>query len=80
MVKNYLNEHGFRVVDTLVKIAEKHKAKPGQVALAWLMSRPLQTIPIASATSREQFDELVGAMNLRLDQESLKQLDKVSAE
>jgi aryl-alcohol dehydrogenase-like predicted oxidoreductase len=44
------------------------------------MARPVQTIPIASATSEKQLDELVKAMELKLDRESLEKLDAVSAE
>ena len=37
-----------------------HGATPGQVAIAWQIARPAITAPIASATSMEQLDELVG--------------------
>jgi aryl-alcohol dehydrogenase-like predicted oxidoreductase len=36
-----------------------------QVALAWLILRPGITAPIASATTRAQFDELAGAVSLK---------------
>jgi aryl-alcohol dehydrogenase-like predicted oxidoreductase len=80
MVKRYFNDRGLRVVAALDEIARKHGSTPAQVALAWLMARPVQTIPIASATSRKQLDELVKAMELKLDRESLEKLDVVSAE
>jgi aryl-alcohol dehydrogenase-like predicted oxidoreductase len=80
MVKRYFNDRGLRVLSTLDEVAKKHGATPGQVALAWLMARPVQTIPIASATSQKQLDELVKSMELKLDRESLEKLDSVSAE
>ncbi len=50
-MKAYLNERGFRILDALEAVAASHKAKPAEVALAWVMARPGVTAPIASATS-----------------------------
>ena len=44
-VEKYLNEAGYRVLDALDAVAEKHSAKLGQVALAWLIARPSVTSP-----------------------------------
>jgi aryl-alcohol dehydrogenase-like predicted oxidoreductase len=79
MVKKYLNERGFAVVDALDEAAKKHHAKPGQVALAWLLAQPGITAPIASATSDKHLDDLIAAANLELDQASIRKLDEVSA-
>ena len=46
-------------------------------ARAWLMSRPHVT-PIASATSLEQLDELMGAATLELPESALQVLDQAS--
>jgi aryl-alcohol dehydrogenase-like predicted oxidoreductase len=78
-VKKYLNDRGFRILQALDQVAERHHAKPAQVALAWLMARPSITAPIASATSVEQLNELVGATRLELDRESIEKLNRASA-
>ena len=65
-VKAYLNPRGFRILDALEAVAARHKAKPAEVALAWIMARPGVTAPIASATSVEQVDSLVRATELTL--------------
>jgi aryl-alcohol dehydrogenase-like predicted oxidoreductase len=49
------------------------------VALAWLMSRPTITAPIASATTIAQLRELMAAAELSLDTASLSLLDQASA-
>ena len=49
------------------------------VALAWLIARPSVTAPIASATSVEQLQELVGAARLQLDDASIDALNRASA-
>ncbi|MCH2170627.1 aldo/keto reductase, partial [Myxococcota bacterium] len=49
-------ELGFPVVDALVEIADAHGAKPAQIALAWLLTRPFVTSVILGATSLGQLD------------------------
>ena len=78
-VKAYLNPRGFRILDALEKVAASHKAKPAEVALAWIMARPGVTAPIASATSVEQADSLVRATELKLAPADMTALDTASA-
>jgi len=40
MVKKYLNESGFRILDSLDKVAQQFNATPARVALAWLINHP----------------------------------------
>jgi aryl-alcohol dehydrogenase-like predicted oxidoreductase len=77
--KKYLNDRGFRILQALDQVAERYQTKPAQVALAWLMARKSITAPIASATSVEQLNELVQAITLELDRESIDKLNKASA-
>jgi aryl-alcohol dehydrogenase-like predicted oxidoreductase len=77
-VKKYLDARGFRILDALDQVAEKHNSTPTQVALAWLIARPSITAPIASATSLKQLDDLVQAANLELDQASIDLLSAAS--
>ncbi len=74
----YLNGHGLRVLATLDDVAKRHDATPAQVALAWLMTRPGITAPIASATSVEQVQELAGAVRLKLSRDDLDALERAS--
>jgi aryl-alcohol dehydrogenase (NADP+) len=46
------------------------------VAIAWLLSRPTVTAPIASATTKAQLAELLKGTELRLDGESFAQLQE----
>jgi aryl-alcohol dehydrogenase-like predicted oxidoreductase len=78
-VKGYLNPRGFRILDTLEAVAAGHKAKPAEVALAWVMARPAVTAPIASATSVDQVASLVRATELALSDADMKALDEASA-
>ena len=77
--KTYMNDRGFAILAAVEKVASKVGATPAQVALSWLVHRPSITAPIASATSVDQLKEIVGAVDLRLDEESTAALDSASA-
>jgi aryl-alcohol dehydrogenase-like predicted oxidoreductase len=77
-VRKFLDRRGLAVLAALDEIAAAHRATPSQVALAWLMARPSITAPIASATSVEQLDELVGAAGLELARDEIARLDAAS--
>jgi aryl-alcohol dehydrogenase-like predicted oxidoreductase len=64
--QRYFNDHGFAVLAQVEATAKELNATPAQVALAWLMARPSITAPIASATSVQQVEELMGAIELKL--------------
>ncbi len=74
-----MNERGFGILAAVEEVAGRLGATPAQVALAWIARRPGMTGPIASATTPEQLDELVGGIELVLDDEAVATLDKVSA-
>jgi len=78
-VKKYLEPHPMRVLAALDAVAAECKATPAQVALAWQMAQPGITAPIASATSVEQLQELMGAARLVLSLPQRAALDAVSA-
>jgi aryl-alcohol dehydrogenase-like predicted oxidoreductase len=78
MVKKYLNERGFRILAALDQVAEQYNSSPGQVSLAWLIARPSITAPIASATTLEQLNDLIQAIELRLDDSSIELLNRAS--
>jgi aryl-alcohol dehydrogenase-like predicted oxidoreductase len=78
-VKQYLNERGFRILKALEQVADTHASTPARVALAWLIARPSVTAPIASATSLEQLNDLLEAVNLHLDPASIELLNQASA-
>jgi pyridoxine 4-dehydrogenase len=58
----------------LDEIAERHDATPGQVALAWLLSRSPVMLPIPGTSSVEHLEENVAAAELLLSDEELATL------
>jgi aryl-alcohol dehydrogenase-like predicted oxidoreductase len=77
--KTYMTERGFAIMAAVDKVAAGAGATPAQVALSWLAHRPGITAPIASATSVTQLKELVGGIELRLDESASQILDEASA-
>lgn len=78
-VQRYLNARNLGVLGALETVAARHGATLGQVALAWLMTRPAIAAPIASARDEAQLEELLGAVNVHLTQEDIVDLDHASA-
>ena len=77
-VKEMMNERGMRILEGLDTVASETGTTPAQVSLAWLMSQPGVTAPIASATSLEQLADLVASTRLTLSAEMLEILDRAS--
>ena len=78
-VKRMMDARGMRILAALDEVSAARTASQAQVALAWVMAQPGLTGPIASATSLEQLDELMGSARLTLTAEDLATLDKASA-
>jgi aryl-alcohol dehydrogenase-like predicted oxidoreductase len=79
-VQKYLNPRGFRILAALDEVAKQHNAAPAQISLAWLLAKPTITAPIASATSMQQLDELLGATRVKLDPAAVQKLDQANSE
>ena len=79
MVQGYLDERGKRVLAAMDAVAAQTGGTLAQIALAWLAGKPQISAPIASATSVEQVENLLGASRLSLDEEMMRQLDAASA-
>jgi len=72
----FLEGKGKAVLGAMDQVAEETGASHAQIALTWLAAQPGVTAPIASATSVEQVEELVGCWKVRLDR---GQLDRLTA-
>lgn len=77
-VAKYLNEKNLSIISALEKVANKHNTKQATVALAWLLAQPHIGAPIVSATKQSQLETLFEAPNLKLNNEDLELLNKVS--
>jgi pyridoxine 4-dehydrogenase len=57
-------------------IARKHKASPGQIALAWLLKRSPAMLPIPGTGKVAHLEENVGAAAIKLSDEEFATLDR----
>ena len=58
----------------LARIAPRHHATPGQIALAWLLHRSPAMLPIPGTSSIAHFEENLGAASIRLSAEEFRTL------
>jgi aryl-alcohol dehydrogenase-like predicted oxidoreductase len=73
-VKPYVEGKGPAMLAAMDAIAAETGATLSQIALAWVAAQPGVTAPIASATTVEQLDELIGSLDLVLSDEQLAAL------
>src|SRR5580698_5288425 len=71
-------EKGYDIIDVLIKVASKHEASAAQVALAWLLHQPSVTSVIIGARNGDQLKDNLGSVDVKLDEEDLKELAEVS--
>jgi aryl-alcohol dehydrogenase-like predicted oxidoreductase len=67
------------LVDLLGTIAEKKKATPAQIALAWLLAQKLWIVPIPGTTKLHRLDENVGAIAIELTSDDLREIESAAA-
>ncbi len=77
--KRAMTEKNFALLFELEAIASLHKVSIAQVALAWIVADPVITSPIIGATSVEQLNENLGALNVKLTEEERSRLNKMTA-
>ena len=70
----YGTDADFDVVDAVAKVAERRGVKPMQVALAWVLSNPAVTAPIIGASKPHHIADALGALEMKLDEEDMKEL------
>ncbi len=63
------------LVDLLAKIAERKKATPAQIALAWLLAQKPWIVPIPGTRKLERLDENIGAAAVELTSGDLREID-----
>ncbi len=69
-------DHNARLVRRLAEIARGKGATPAQLALAWLLARGRDIVPIPGTKRVDRLEENVGALRVRLDADDLRQIDE----
>jgi aryl-alcohol dehydrogenase-like predicted oxidoreductase len=67
------------LVDLLGKIAQRKKATPAQIALAWLLAQKPWIVPIPGTRKLERLDENIGATAIQFTSDDLREIDRVAS-
>jgi len=67
------------VVDLLARIAERKKATPAQIALAWLLAQKPWIVPIPGTRKLERLKENIGAPSIELTPNDLREIDDAAS-
>ena len=67
------------LVDLLGKVAQRKKATPAQIALAWLLAQKPWIVPIPGTTKLGRLEENIGAVALELTSDDLREIESASS-
>jgi aryl-alcohol dehydrogenase-like predicted oxidoreductase len=67
------------LVDLLRQIAERKKATPAQIALAWLLAQKTWIVPIPGTTKLHRLEENIGAVSFELTADDLREIDNAAS-
>jgi aryl-alcohol dehydrogenase-like predicted oxidoreductase len=65
-----------RVVDRVTAVASARGIPRAQVALAWLLAKPVITAPIVGATKLQHLDDAIAAIDVKLSPEEIASLEE----
>src|ERR1051326_4967311 len=63
------------IIDLLNKIAQKKKATPAQIALAWILAQKPWIVPIPGTTKLARLEENIAAVDIELTPDDLREID-----
>ena len=69
-------ERNLALVEPLRELAARHGATVAQLAIAWVLSRGEEIVPLIGARTRERLAEALGALDLELDGAALSDLER----
>lgn len=64
------------IVKRVADVAQQHGVSRAQVALAWMLSKPVVTAPIIGASKTHHLDDAIAALELKLSQEEIATLEE----
>src|SRR6202041_651934 len=67
------------IVDLIGQFAQEKNATPAQIALAWLLAQKPWIVPIPGTTKLTRFEENIGAVNIELTPDDLREIDSAAS-
>jgi aryl-alcohol dehydrogenase-like predicted oxidoreductase len=68
------------LVEWLKAFAQRKKASPAQIALAWLLTQQPWIVPIPGTTKRHRLEENLGAAAIQLTADDLREIDHAASQ
>jgi aryl-alcohol dehydrogenase-like predicted oxidoreductase len=72
----YTEDADMEIVKRVTAVAEQYKVPNAQVALAWMLTKPVITSPIIGASKPKHLEDAVAALSLKLSDEEIKALEE----
>ena len=72
-------ERTWKILEAMAPIAKAHDCSPARISLAWLLAKPVVTSVIVGAKRLGQLKDNLAAVDLKLTEQEIEQLDGVSA-
>jgi len=72
----YYADSDFVIADRVAEVAAGRGVKPAQVALAWLLAKPVVTAPIIGVSKMPQLDDALAALDIRLEPDEIARLEQ----
>jgi aryl-alcohol dehydrogenase-like predicted oxidoreductase len=72
----YTSDGDFAIADHVTEVAKARKLPNAQIALAWMLSKPVITAPIIGATKPGHIQDAVAALDVKLSEEEITKLEE----
>ena len=73
----YHADSDFDIVNRVTEIAKEKGVPDAQIALAWMLSKPIITAPIIGASKAGHLEDAVAAMSVQLSNEDIHKLEEL---
>jgi 1-deoxyxylulose-5-phosphate synthase len=72
----YFQENDFEIVERVAELAQRRGLSMAQIALAWLLHKPVVTAPIIGASKMNHLEEAAAALEIQFSQDEIKFLEE----
>jgi len=72
----YFHATDFETVERVAELARQRGVSMTQIALAWLLHKPVVTAPIIGASKMNHLEEAVAALEIQFSQDEIKFLEE----
>lgn len=75
--RSMYSDDDFAIADRVTQLAEARGVPASQIALAWMLQKPVVTSPIVGASKPGHLEDAVGALSVKLSDDEVRQLEEL---